>query len=528
MSRRITGRYRQLAYVQLLVILFISLSVIAGWYFGIDFLKRTVAGSVSMNPVTALSFVLASVALLLHLRRKNNKPGLILAFIVLLIGVTRLMEIIFSLPTGISEWLFPGRLLTDYVNGKPNTMAPNTAFCFIIIGLSLIFFYRLDRRRIWSDYIACISLLISLFSLVGYLYRATEFYNVKSYIPMAFPTAFCFFILSLSLIMLNTETGLFRFLTTPFQGSRVARFLLPFAVLVPIISGKLRIYGQECGLYSSQFGTTLFVLLNVLLFFLLIWRASVSINRSNQSLIEQVKRTREISDQLYEEQKKDFELALMRDKIRQHKELIEATINGQEKEKKQIGMELHDHINQILASTRMYIEMARHDAALRNELLDKSAEQLAFAVNEIRNLSKSMVLHANEKGGIYQQIQEMIAHIGRSASLQFMVDIAENDFNALSHQQQVAVYRILEEQLNNIVKHAAAQNVNIEIRKENGNYHLQIRDDGKGFDMSQKRPGIGLSNISSRTDLLNGKLDIRSSPGAGFRMHITFPASGEE
>jgi signal transduction histidine kinase len=88
-----------------------------------------------------------------------------------------------------------------------------------------------------------------------------------------------------------------------------------------------------------------------------------------------------------------------------------------------MGMELHDHINQILASTKLYIEMANTDEIMRGQLLQKSREQISYAMSEIRNLSKSMVLHSEATGGIRQQMYEMVAHIQQTTSMNIFMKI---------------------------------------------------------------------------------------------------------
>jgi signal transduction histidine kinase len=95
--------------------------------------------------------------------------------------------------------------------------------------------------------------------------------------------------------------------------------------------------------------------------------------------------------------------------------------------------------------------------------------------------------------------------------------------NALDAKKQVAVYRIVEEQLNNIVKHAHASQVNIEMFREHGMMCLLIEDNGRGFDPERRRPGIGLANMQSRAEMLHGQMDIISGVGRGCKIKIMFP-----
>lgn len=513
------GRYQTALNASLFLVLLISCGVLVGWETNIHFLKRGLEGSVAVNPITALSFITAVICLY----KLNKTSGevhwwpRIVGGMVGVIGIWRILELSAGMPTNSSEWLFADKLVKERI---PNTMAPNTAFCFFLAGSSLLLY---NLRRWWLPLgLSMVVLLIAIFSIIGYLYNAPEFYNIATYIPMALPTAFCFFVFSAAFIMQRMQEPILNFLQSPLQGNRMARFLVPFAIAIPLLIGKLRMEGEQQNLYSSEFGSTAFAVASIALFMVLIWRSAVILNRANVQLNEQIKATFEMSEELRIEQNKEFERQKMRDNLSRQKQLIAATIHGQEKEKKQLGMELHDHINQILASTKMYVEMAKNNGGCRDELLDKAGGQLTYAINEIRNLSKSMVLHGAEEGGIYCQISEMIQNISYAGCIRIHSNIPEQIFNKLQVQEQVALYRIIEEQLSNIVKHASCSNVYILLAQNEEELCFTIRDDGKGFDVKAKRRGIGLSNIASRAELLNGQVRIDSQPGQGCTIEVTF------
>jgi signal transduction histidine kinase len=93
----------------------------------------------------------------------------------------------------------------------------------------------------------------------------------------------------------------------------------------------------------------------------------------------------------------------------------------------------------------------------------------------------------------------------------------------LSNDQKIMIYRIIQEQTNNIIKYAAARSVQILINESRENVRLIVGDDGKGFDPSQKPKGIGFTNIFNRADAYNGKVNIISSPGNGCILELQFP-----
>jgi two-component system, NarL family, sensor histidine kinase UhpB len=101
------------------------------------------------------------------------------------------------------------------------------------------------------------------------------------------------------------------------------------------------------------------------------------------------------------------------------------------------------------------------------------------------------------------------------------VDMNNLDENVLNRDQKIAVYRIVQEQLNNILKYANASRVSIQLKNESGRIRLDIADDGDGFDPKAKRKGIGITNIISRAELYNGHVQIDSEPGKGCRLGVT-------
>ena len=522
--------FKTVAIIFVFLVLAEALSILLGWYLNISLLKSGWIGTGAVNPVTAINFILLTLSLVFFINPTPRSTLLRISITLLVVGIGlfRLAEVAFDIHWHISEWLFTRQIRSDFANGKPNAIAPNTALLFVLLGISLLLFSFNSRfKRIVADIFACMALLISSLSIIGSLYSTPEFYFINSLIPMVLTTAVCFSLFSLAILFYRSDSGLFRVLTSPYQGSKIARYQLPLAIIIPIAAGALSLYGQRSGMYSTGYGTAMFSMVTVVLLVLLIWQSAVSINKSSRKLVHEVEITRHLSQQLQSEQQKAFEQKLLLTKMKLNQQLIEATINGQEKEKKQMGMELHDHINQILASTKLYLEMANTDEIMRSQLLQKSREQISYAMSEIRNLSKSMVLHSEATGGIRQQMYEMVAHIQQTTSMNIFMKIPENMLNQLEAKKQVAIYRIVEEQLNNIIKHSHARQVNIQLVKENCQLHLFIEDNGRGFDPETKRRGIGLSNIQSRTEMLHGQLEIISNPGKGCKLRIIFPEIAE-
>jgi two-component system, NarL family, sensor histidine kinase UhpB len=195
-------------------------------------------------------------------------------------------------------------------------------------------------------------------------------------------------------------------------------------------------------------------------------------------------------------------------------------LGAQERERFELGQELHDNINQILATSKLYLDVAIEEVEPRVELLAKSRNNISMAIEEIRKLSKELIAPTLHDLGLIQSIKELIRSIQMVNKMKIRLLISGLDEDHLLPEQKINVYRIVQEQLNNILKHAQASAVVIELNQEEERITLQVKDDGRGFDPRVKRKGVGISNIISRAELYNGRVEIESAPGKGCRLEV--------
>jgi PAS domain S-box-containing protein len=212
------------------------------------------------------------------------------------------------------------------------------------------------------------------------------------------------------------------------------------------------------------------------------------------------------------------ELALQQ-KLKQQ-QITEVVLDVQERERFELGQELHDNINQILATSKLYLDVAIEEQEPRIELLAKSRKNIAMAIEEIRKLSRELITPSLNDLGLIQSIEELIRSIQTVKKMQIRLTVSGVDENTLLSEQKINIYRIIQEQLNNILKHAQANTVLLELNKVGEQICLRVADDGKGFDTRVRRSGVGISNIISRAELYNGKVEIDSSPGNGCRLEV--------
>jgi signal transduction histidine kinase len=185
-------------------------------------------------------------------------------------------------------------------------------------------------------------------------------------------------------------------------------------------------------------------------------------------------------------------------------------------------------VNQLLISSRLYIGVARNNPETQNEMLDKATSYLLMAVDEIRALSKRMNSKVVSSVGLFESIHEIANNMKELNNIDVEVDVDREVATALPAAQQLMVFRIVQEQTGNIVKHSGATSVQILLKQKENDIHLLISDNGKGFDKDEKKvKGIGFINIFNRVDAYNGKVDVITAPGNGCLLDIIFPISNQ-
>ncbi|OQP56225.1 hypothetical protein A4R26_26695 [Niastella populi] len=226
---------------------------------------------------------------------------------------------------------------------------------------------------------------------------------------------------------------------------------------------------------------------------------------------------------LTEKRKLEEELAQQKEKERIR--INQAMITGQEYERNEISKELHDNVNQILSSAMIMLSTARGNTDDKEFLIDKTTQYIDLAIQEIRKISKSLNSSIIREVGLIDPVEDIIKNMQlvRPVTVDFECDPALED--ELSHDVQLMIYRIIQEQTNNIMRYAEAGYVRIAIEQIGNQLTLLIQDNGKGFDAKKQTKGIGLLNILNRAETLGGTLSIDSRQGGGCRLLVQIPVA---
>lgn len=281
----------------------IGILVLLGWLLDIEILKRPRASMVAMNPMSAFSFVLIGLALYLNLNLPDLKTSRniirFIALFVIFVGVSKLYSIASGFDLGMDNILFSDKIAKDIVKGVPNRMAPNTAFDFVVLGTAVFLSsYRKDLFNSISNYLCILVLLVGLFSFIGYLYQVQEFYGILSYIPMAIHTAVSFILLAFALLLINGQFGFMKVFTSKTSGGILARVLIPFLIVIPILFGYFRIYLNKLNPVSLELGVGFLMTGIILTFFVLVWFVANQLEKSDKARTEAERKLSELNHEL--------------------------------------------------------------------------------------------------------------------------------------------------------------------------------------------------------------------------------------
>ncbi|TCJ14254.1 hypothetical protein EPD60_09635 [Flaviaesturariibacter flavus] len=206
-----------------------------------------------------------------------------------------------------------------------------------------------------------------------------------------------------------------------------------------------------------------------------------------------------------------------------NKRMNEAVVNAQEEERYQLAMELHDNVQQILTAASLNVGFLQsiHTEGTSQEVTQKLIAYLSEAIQELRRLSQQLAPSVEPAFPLAEKIDFLIRSMNVNGRLNVKTSIDPELL--LDEKVQLGFYRIIQEQLTNIIKHAKTSEVEISIKTDWNAIILGIADHGVGFDVNSKKIGIGLENIRRRSELMNGSLDIASSPGKGTQVAVTVP-----
>ncbi len=219
------------------------------------------------------------------------------------------------------------------------------------------------------------------------------------------------------------------------------------------------------------------------------------------------------------------------EKINQaREEFTQKLIEHQEQESQRIAVELHDSIGQslIVIRNRALMGLNSHDKPNKIlEQMEEISEAAADSIQEVRQIAHNLHPFQLEHLGLTTAVETMIEQADEASEIEFKREIEDVD-DTLSKEAEINLYRIVQESLNNILKHSGASEVRIKLGRNNGHLDLSIEDNGKGFivaEKTEKKRGLGLTGIAERAKMLDANYAIRSNEGKGTIVNLQIKVS---
>jgi len=211
------------------------------------------------------------------------------------------------------------------------------------------------------------------------------------------------------------------------------------------------------------------------------------------------------------------------------KELAHKTVMFQEDEKKHLARELHDGINQLLVSSKCHLELLEHK--LKGDSLalhvDKAQQSLMTAISEVRRISHNLRPSALDDIGLQAALVTLLEDFQAHSNIQ-VETLFDSQPKKLKSEAATTLYRVVQESLNNIRKHAQAKKVTVVLHQMDSMLQLLIRDDGVGFNVkdAMNKRGIGLRNMQERVEFIGGEFELMSEAGFGTEITVLLKLDG--
>lgn len=208
-------------------------------------------------------------------------------------------------------------------------------------------------------------------------------------------------------------------------------------------------------------------------------------------------------------------------------EILQTRIEVQDQTMQSIATELHDNVGQLLSLTTLTLNSVNlNDAAKAKKKIENSLSLVNKSIKELRELAK--LLHGEQlvENGLGHAIDQEINWLNKAGTYELHTNNKLLDSELVSPDKDLIILRLLQEIINNVIKHAHATHIHIDSYIQNNALHLKVVENGVGFnpeEIKAKKSGMGLDSIYKRIEMINGKLALNSAPGEGTSIAIEIP-----
>lgn len=213
---------------------------------------------------------------------------------------------------------------------------------------------------------------------------------------------------------------------------------------------------------------------------------------------------------------------LQNSKVNHQKQMLDATIQSQEVERKRIASNLHDSLGAQLSTIRLFMLMQGEDKKELKEFADESAEMLLESIQEVREIAQDLLPGALKYGGLVSACQQFFNSIEKSTPMQLNAQF-NGEVIRISEKNELSIFRVIQELINNTLKHAGASVIDVELNYQDSKLMINYKDNGVGLPENVNNQGLGLYNVESRIQSLKGEYMVNNNPGKGVEFMIEIP-----
>jgi len=503
-----------------------------------------------MVPNTALAFIMAGLSVwVLGKGRETRRSSVVFwvcALVVVLIGSITLGEYLTGANSGFDSLLFPAKLQKtgESFAGRPS---PHTALSFLLIGSALILM-RMKSTRAYrcAQPFALGAALIALLALVGYIYQVAFLYSITSNTGMALHTALTLVVLAVGILFLHPERGLISFVASDTAGGLMVRRLLPATIATPVVLGGVIMLGVRTGFYDMAFGMLLCVVGSIAILVALIWRNAKVLYHADTERQQAEEALRQAFDELEARvEQRTAELSAINGRLQTevigHKraetaraQLLQRLVTAQEEERRRISRELHDQMGQHIAALMLGLKTLSTSSEVllpANKQLQKLYELTNQLADEVHHLARELRPAALDDLGLHTALSNYVEQWSEHTGITIDFHSLGLEKQRISPQIESTVYRIVQEALTNVLKHARAKRVSVIVEHRNNQLRALVEDDGQGFDADTVSIAtgsggrLGLIGMKERVALVGGTFDVESTPGSGTTLVVRIPSS---
>ena len=229
---------------------------------------------------------------------------------------------------------------------------------------------------------------------------------------------------------------------------------------------------------------------------------------------------------IYQRRQQRFTKELEKIKLNAEKERFMAQLEMQEETFQFISQEIHDNVGQLLSLAKLQLNtLSMDDRDLALEKVNNSADLLSRALDDLRDISRSLSSDMIRNGGFHRAIEQQASQLQKTGKFRVLLEI-KGDYHFLNEQKEIILFRILQEAVNNILRHSSASEIIILLCCIDNSIKMRIQDNGKGFDTAyldkpKRKITSGIGNMRKRAKLIDADFLIESKPGNGTKITVT-------